>query len=79
MVHERPDRILAIYIRSVRLDPGRIAGIQNLAAEVAGMGAMAPELLLVDDTVTAARHAAGRGWIDPATLPYIARKRDQER
>jgi phosphatidate phosphatase APP1 len=60
IVREHPGRILAIYIRNVTPRPERPAAIRRLAEEVREAGST---LLLVDDTLAAARHAAERGWI----------------
>jgi phosphatidate phosphatase APP1 len=53
-------RILAVYIRNVRPHPERIHGIRELARRVKAAGST---LVLADDTLTAARHAATHGWI----------------
>ena len=68
VVTEHPDRILAVYIRNVTPRPDRIEAIRALAAEVEKTGAT---LLLCDDTMGAARHAAERGWISPNALSEI--------
>ena len=63
-----PNRILAIYIRSITRSAERIAAIQTLAEQVAAAGSA---LVLADDTLAAARHAAEHGWIAPAALAEI--------
>src|SRR5436305_3188554 len=68
LVSEFPGRILAIYIRNVSPHPERSASIRALATRVAEAGST---LLLADDTLTAARHAAAHGWISEAALPDI--------
>lgn len=68
VVHDHPDRILAVYIRSVTPRAGRAEAVQALAAEVEAAGST---LLLGDDTLAAARHAAERGWITPAALAEV--------
>ncbi len=68
MVHENPGRILAVYIRNVTRDPARAAAIGELAAEVKRAGT---SLVLADDTLAAARHAAEHGWISEAALGDI--------
>jgi len=69
IVHDHPGRIQAIYIRDVTRDPTRTSAIRRLAAEVE----RAPcPLVLAEDTVGAARHAAEQGWIAPETLREIA-------
>jgi phosphatidate phosphatase APP1 len=69
VVHDHPDRILAVYIRNVTPRPERAAAIRALAEEVEAAGST---LLLDDDTLGAARHAAERGWITPAALEEVA-------
>lgn len=68
VVHSYPDRIPAVYIRNVEAKPERVAAIRALAAEVEKAGST---LVLADDTLAAAEHAASRGWIAPATLAEI--------
>ena len=75
VVHDHPDRVLAIYIRSVHPDPGRIEAVELLAREIVGHGI---DLVLVHDTVEAARHAAGMGWIDSAAVESVGRDRARE-
>ncbi|HEY0969453.1 MAG TPA: phosphatase domain-containing protein [Gemmatimonadales bacterium] len=69
IVHDHPGRVLAIYIRDVTRNPTRTAAIARLAREVERVSC---PLLLAEDTVGIARHAAERGWIDPAALSEIA-------
>lgn len=68
VVHDYPDRILAVYIRNVTPRPERLQSIHRLALEVEKAGSA---LILADDTVSAAKHAAEKGWIDPAALAEI--------
>ena len=68
LVTEFPGRILAIYIRNVAPHPERLASIRTLAERVSAAGST---LLLADDTLAAARHAAAHGWIDEAALAEI--------
>jgi phosphatidate phosphatase APP1 len=77
VVHDWPDRILAVYIHDVSRDPMRSESVRRLADEVAKAGST---LILTDNTVAAARHAAENGWIDPAALPDIEadRRHDEE-
>ena len=76
VVHDHPGRILAVYIRNVSPGPDRAAAIGRLAEEVRAAGST---LVLADDTVAAARHAASRGWIDPAALGAVTEdKREDE-
>ena len=81
VIHERPGRILAVYIRSVVAEPMRIRQVSELADEVAEAHAdmeQGPALVLVEDTLAAARHAAERGWLDPASLDEVGRQRAAE-
>ncbi|HEX8245378.1 MAG TPA: phosphatase domain-containing protein [Longimicrobium sp.] len=74
-VHDHPERILAVYIRNVSRAPERADAIRALAAEVEKAGST---LILADDTLAAARHAAEHGWIDPACLAEIGEVADAE-
>ncbi|MFW5950652.1 MAG: App1 family protein [Gemmatimonadota bacterium] len=75
LVHDHPDRVLAIYIRSVVRDTRRIRSIEALAHELAPH---AIDLVLVDDTIDAARHACERGWIEPAAIDQVAKDQARE-
>jgi phosphatidate phosphatase APP1 len=68
VVRTYPGRILAIYIRNVSKDPLRIGAIRGLAAEVQATGT---PLVLADDTLAAATHAAEHGWIAGDSLGEI--------
>ena len=76
VVEAHPGRVLAIYIRSVVPAPHRIGAIEELAGSLDHPDD--PDLVLVDDTLEAARHALGRGWIAPGDLEAIARGREAE-
>jgi phosphatidate phosphatase APP1 len=67
-IREFPGRVRAVYIRDVS-DSARDAAVAELAAQAAEDGV---DLVLVADSVAAARHAARNGLIDPAALPAIA-------
>ncbi|GLC24521.1 App1 family protein [Roseisolibacter agri] len=69
LAREYPGRVLAIYIRDVHRDAARRTAIQALAADVQATGAA---LVLADDTLAAARHAAAHGWIAPAAVDAVA-------
>lgn len=75
VVRDHPDRVLGIYIRNVTPEPARQEAVQRLAEEVAAHDV---DLVLADDTLTAARHAAARGWIDPEAIDDVCRDRDRE-
>ncbi|HEU5040611.1 MAG TPA: phosphatase domain-containing protein [Gemmatimonadales bacterium] len=76
IVRDHPGRILAVYIRNVRPHPERVAAVRRLAAQVVADGSA---LVLADDTLTAARHAAEHGWIDPASLGEIGGEKRDDR
>lgn len=63
-----PGRVLAAYIRNVSGQTARAGAIRDLAIEVARDGGT---LMLLDDTVAAARHAAESGWISRTSLAGI--------
>ncbi|MHB1294652.1 MAG: App1 family protein [Anaerolineae bacterium] len=69
VVRENRDRVIAIYIRNVVNNSRRADEIRKLAEEVVKAGSA---LLLADDTLAAARHAAEHGWISPEALTQIA-------
>jgi phosphatidate phosphatase APP1 len=66
-----PGRIPALYLRDVDTSIDRRKAIERLALKAAEAGS---ELLLVDTSLKAARHAATRGWIDPLRLPGIEKE-----
>jgi phosphatidate phosphatase APP1 len=63
-----PERIRAIYIRNVSHDLERPEAIRELAKKVVEAGSV---LILADDTLPMAEHAAAEGWIAPDALPEI--------
>ncbi len=69
LIHEFPDRVLSVYIRNLKRDPLRAVAIRELADQVESAGS---SLVLADDTLAAARHAVGNGWIVAGTLEEIA-------
>lgn len=69
LAREHPGRVLAIYIRDVHRDAARRAAIQTLAADVQATGTA---LVLADDTLAAARHAAAHGWIAAGAVDEVA-------
>ena len=62
VVSEFGARIRAVYIRNVTMNDERSRAIQVLAEEIVKAGS---SLLLADDTLAAARHAAEHGLISP--------------
>ncbi len=71
---ERPGRVRAIYIRDVQ-NKRRSQTVCEIANE---MNTLGTTMLLVDDTVEAARHAAGQGLIPDASLPEIRQDREED-
>ena len=76
LVREHPERVRAVYIRNVAPNAERTERIQRLAREVADAGST---LVLADDTLAAATHAALHGWIASDALDEIGgEKREDE-
>lgn len=75
IVHEDPNRILAVYIRNVSPGLERPDAIRALAEEVIAAGST---LILADNTLVAAQHAAAQGWIAPETLPSIEAEKEAD-
>ena len=76
VVRENPGRIRAIYIRDVSEDR-RDEAVRELIRTTTAHNV---PMLLVSDTVAAAKHAASLGLIDPDTIPEIRadRRADKE-
>jgi phosphatidate phosphatase APP1 len=68
IVREFPNRIAAIYIRDVTRSAERSASVKKLADEVL---AAHSTLVLAEDTLGAATHAAEEGWISSDALPDV--------
>jgi phosphatidate phosphatase APP1 len=75
VVRAYPDRIKAIYIRSVTADPARIAAIDGLIEEVRRTGC---QLVLAPDSEFAAVHAAGEGLIRTDALAAVRGEKSQD-
>lgn len=76
VMRDFPGRVLAVYIRNVRAADARSLAVKKLAEEAAAEHAT---LILADDTVSMARHAAEQGWINPDALAGIGTdKREDE-
>lgn len=69
VVHDFPGRVRAVYIRNVTMNEERTRAIQALAEQIVADGS---SLLLADDTLAAAKHAAERGFIAPDSLDAVA-------
>ena len=76
MVRRYPRRVRAIYIRSVRREPARLAAIDRLVEEVRRTGC---QLVLAPDSEFAAAHAAAEGLIAPSALRAIRRDKGADR
>jgi phosphatidate phosphatase APP1 len=64
---EYPDRIAAIYIRDVGL-PAKRERVLELARETRRSGV---DMILAEDTLVAAQHAAEQGWVGDATVAAV--------
>jgi phosphatidate phosphatase APP1 len=72
IVAEFPNRVKAVYIRDVTLNVERSASVKKLAAEVLAAGST---LVLAEDTLGAAKHAAEQGWVSSDALPEIGEEK----
>ncbi len=72
---EYPDRILAIYIRNVSPDLARLQAIHALAEEVVAAGST---LVLAEDSLAMAKHAAREGWIASEALSAIEAAKEKD-
>ncbi len=72
IVSEFPDRVRAIYIRDVTGKAERSSAVQALAHEVHAARSV---LVLAEDTLGAARHAAEQGWIDTRALSDVQKEK----
>ncbi|MEO5815960.1 MAG: phosphatase domain-containing protein [Gemmatimonadaceae bacterium] len=68
IVSEFPNRVKAIYIRDVTHDEERSTAVKKLAEELL---AAQSTLVLSEDTLGAATHAAEQGWISRDALPSV--------
>lgn len=67
-LREFPGRVPAIYIRTVNPSPARLEALAELAEQVVRDGST---LILADDTLPMAEHAAEQGWIPPEMLDEV--------
>ena len=77
VVNSFPGRVPAVYIRNVSRDLKRPEAINTLAQEVLQHGST---LILADDTLSIAKHAAEQGWIASQALHGIQfeKSKDEE-
>jgi phosphatidate phosphatase APP1 len=72
IVSEFPERVRAIYIRDVTASADRSGAVKKLAEEILAAGST---LVLAEDTLGAARHAAEQGWISGDSLPDVQQEK----
>jgi phosphatidate phosphatase APP1 len=72
---EYPERVLAVYIRNVTHDLKRPEAVRALADKVIQAHST---LILADDTLSIARHAASQGWISTQALHAIEFEKDKD-
>ena len=75
IVHQYPNRIRAVYIRSIDTRAARLAAIDRLIAEIAETGC---QLVLAPDTEFAAVHAAAEKLIATEELSKIREEKEIE-
>ena len=75
VVRDFAGRVRAVYIRNVSMNDERTRAIQALADEIVAAGS---SLVLADDTLAAARHAAEHGFISPDTLDAIMHEKRED-
>jgi phosphatidate phosphatase APP1 len=64
-----PGRIQVVYIRLVNQDEARVQSVTELAKSVQGTGT---SILLAEDTMVMANHAARKGWISEDDASKVA-------
>ena len=69
-----PGRILAVYIRNVSGE-ARSSAVARLGEQVQQQGS---KLILADDTLAAAQHALGEGWIAEAALEEVRAQKERD-
>jgi phosphatidate phosphatase APP1 len=73
VIKDYPGRVKMIYIRDVK--PARQTDVLRIAAEIRSLGV---ELMLVEDTLQAAHHALGKGWIRAEDVKDILEAKEEE-
>jgi phosphatidate phosphatase APP1 len=76
VVQRHPERIRAIYIRSVNQDPARLLALESLIKEVSKTGC---QLVLAGEAEQAAAHAAAEGLIQASELRAVRADSDSDR
>jgi len=75
IVSKYPEQITGVYIRDVSEDAARDKEVQALADELAKIN---EELLLVPDTITAAKHAVANGGIPAEAIASIEQAKAED-
>jgi len=74
IVEQYPGRILGVYVRDVTPDK-RDQEVKQIAQKVKEQG---PQMLLAQETVTAAKHALTMGWINESQLSDIEQECERD-
>lgn len=74
LAREYPDRVLAVYIRDVS-HKDRDVTVRAISEEMRSLGI---PMLLVNDTVEAAEHAASQSLVSPSALKDIREEREED-
>jgi phosphatidate phosphatase APP1 len=75
VVRKYPQRIRAVYIRSINTKDDRLAALDRLIGEISETGC---QFVLAPDTVFAASHAAGEKLISTDALPLIREEKKED-
>ncbi len=73
VIRDFPGRVKMVYIRDV--DPASHDRVLNIQAEIEKLGV---EMMLVTDTIEAARHAVSKGWILDEDIAHIAEEKIED-
>lgn len=75
IVRQYPGRVRAVYIRNVERDLERAAAIEALAEEIVKAGS---SLIMAENTLVMAEHAAEQGWIARDALDEIRAEKERD-
>lgn len=73
VIRDFPGRVKMVYIRDV--DPSSHKKVQKMAEEIRWLGV---EMMLVSDTLEAARHAVSKGWILEEDIAHIGKEKEED-
>jgi phosphatidate phosphatase APP1 len=73
VIRDFPGRVKMVYIRDV--DPGSHKKVLKIAGEIEKLRV---EMMLITDTVEAARHAVSKGWILEEDIANIAEEKKED-